>query len=84
MQKIESKFRVAPRRNQFGMISIVDEEGNVHKVVKSSHAAAEWIMKQNEALSNLAEIHGFTFEEVSSMSVTELQRDILERINANN
>ena len=74
------KHKVLPQRNQFGMIVIVDDDGEVVKTVKSSDAAAKWIIKEESAMSKLAEYVGFTREEVESMSIKDLKSKIYSKL----
>ena len=79
-ETFESKYSVAPTRNQFGMISILDDEGDVAKTVKSITAAANWITSQQEALLQLVHVTGLSLEEVKKSTIKELQVEIHNRL----
>lgn len=81
-ETFESKYSVAPTRNQFGMISILDDEGDVAKTVKSITAAATWITSQQEALLQLVHVTGISLEEVKNSTIKELQVDIHNRLHS--
>ena len=81
-ETFESKYSVAPTRNQFGMISILDDEGDVAKTVKSITAAANWITSQQEALLQLVHVTGLSLEEVKKSTIKELQVEIHNRLHS--
>lgn len=41
---MNKQYRVLPQRNQFGMVVVVDEEGDIVKFTKSITSAAQWIV----------------------------------------
>ena len=73
-----SRFVVKDKRNQLGLIEVLDisQQGRVVKCCKTTTSASTWITKQQMVIDKVAEECNLSEEDRQNMSFQELQNEV--------